>query len=155
MADRMMLVVIGALSFWVPTVLLEVLSKGRFSIPIANVLPVVCALCVYWLLRRGGHFRKFRFLPLYLLAGIYFLGPLATTIAGSAFGGGFTRFTAGGHDLLWLAVASFFPPLTMVLAGYNGTLFGLLGITVIFIVAAVRKKPSSPTLGDTPLRQHP
>jgi hypothetical protein len=82
MADRMMLAVFGALAFWTPVVLLEVLSNSKFSIAIANVLPVVCALCFYLLRRRRGHFQKVRFLPLYVLAGIYLFGPLSTTIAG-------------------------------------------------------------------------
>jgi hypothetical protein len=140
MADRIFLVVTGALAFWTPAVVLEVLSNGRFSITAVNVLPVLSALCVYWLLRHAEHFRMSRFMSVYLLAGVYLFGPLSTTIAGSAFGGGFTAFTSGGHDVLWLVVSSVFPPLTMALAGYNGTIFGLLGITVLFIAAAVARR---------------
>ena len=153
MTDRIIFVLAGGFAFWVPVVLLEGLSKGRYGITVANVLPVVCALCLYWFLRRG-HFRKLKGLPLYMLAGIYLLGPLSLTIAGSAFGGGFTQFT-GGHDALWLLLASVVPPLAMMLAGYNGTLLGLLVITVIFIVAALRKSQSPPALENPLPRQHP
>ncbi|HEX7422466.1 MAG TPA: hypothetical protein VF311_01075 [Terriglobales bacterium] len=141
MADRIISVLIGALAFWIPVLLLEGLSKGRYSITIVNVLPVVCAACLYWLLRRG-HFGKLKALSLYMLAGIYLLGPLSITIAGSAFGGGFTQLT-GRHDALWLVLASIVSPLAMVMAGYNGTIFGLLGITIIFILAAAMKSQTS------------
>jgi hypothetical protein len=147
MGSRIILMLTGAVAFWVPAVLLEVLSEGKFTIAIANIVPVVCSLCFYWLLRRGAHFRKLKSLPLYTLAGIYLLCPLSTTIAGSAFGGGFARFAAGGHDVLWLAIASFVPPLAMALAGYNGTVFGLLAITIILIAEAIRRSaPAEPDL---------
>ena len=152
MADRIILILVGGLAFWAPAVLLEILSKGRYSITIANLLPVVCVLCLYWLLRRG-HFRKLNGVPLYMLAGIYLLAPLSLTVAGSAFGGGFTQFT-GGHDVLWLLLASVVPPLAMILAGYNGTIFGLLAMTIIFIVAAIRNSQSSLFENPRP-RQHP
>lgn len=129
----------GALTFWTPVVLLEVLSKGRYSITVANVLAVVCSVCLYWLLSRGGYFRRIKFLSLYTLVGIYLLCPLSTTIAGSASGGGFSAFRVGGHDVLWLALAYIVPPLAMILAGYNGTLFSLLAITVIFVAVAIRR----------------
>ena len=32
---------------WLPVMLLESLSKGRYSIAIVNVLPVACAVCLY------------------------------------------------------------------------------------------------------------
>jgi len=142
MGDRIFLLLIGALGFWVPVVLLEILSRGRYSIAIANLLPVACATGALWLLCRA-RVGRVRTLPLYMLAGIYLLCPLAITIAGSAFGGGFAAF-AGGHDVWWLLLSSILPPLAMILAGYNGTIFGLLAITIILIAAAVWRNRSSP-----------
>lgn len=142
MRNRVALVLAGGLAFWAPVVLLEGLSGGKYSLIVANVLPVASSLCLYWLLRRG-RFSKVRAMPLYVLGGIYLLCPLSITVASSAFGGGFTQFT-GPHDTLWLLLASVVPPLGMLMAGYNGTLFGLLAVTVALVAAAIRGRRGRP-----------
>jgi hypothetical protein len=142
MMTRLALVLVGGLAFWMPAVLIEVLSNGNFSIRIANVVPLACALCVYWLLLRGS-FRRPRFLPLYLLAGIYLFGPLAITIATSVVRGTFAISPSLGHYLFVMTVISVIPPLTMLFVGNNGLIFALLGITVIFVTAAIWSGSSS------------
>lgn len=142
MADRIMIVLVGAAGFWIPVVLLETLSRGHYRISTVSVVPVVCTLGVLWLLRRV-RIERFRMLSLYMLAGIYLLCPLAIMIAGSSFGGGFAVST-GGHSILWLLLASIFPPLAWMLAGYNGTIFGLLAVTIVLVAVAMPKKRGAP-----------
>jgi hypothetical protein len=141
--DRLLIAVLGGLAFWMPAALIVWISKDSFSATLANVLSVICALYIYWLLQRPRHFQRVRLLPMYVLAGIYVLGPLIMTIANSAAKGGFASFPASARDLFWLGVLSAFPPLTVLFVGDSGMILGLLGVTGILIVAAVKHRPSS------------
>lgn len=137
MRNRVIVLLIGALAFWVPVALLESLSRGRYSIIAINALPVACTLLAYWLLRQ--RFEGLNTLALRMLAGIYLLGPLSISVAASAFSGGFTRMT-GAQDTLWLLLGSIVPPLMLMMAGYNGTIFGLTAVTIMFVLITIRKR---------------
>jgi len=148
MVDRLVAILLGGFAFWIPVILFDRVSKGMFSIAAVNTFPVACAVCSYWLVR-AQQWCRLRALPLYMLAGIYILGPLSMNIAASAFGGGFSRLWEK-HDVLWTLVASCVPPVAMIMAGYNGTIFGLLAITIIMIVAAARARREPPEGASSP-----
>jgi hypothetical protein len=141
--DRLLLVVLGGLAFWTPAALMVWISMDNFNITLANVLSVICALCVYWLLGRLQHFQRIRLLPMYVLTGIYVLGPVVMTMATSAAKGAFASFPESARDLLWLTVISVFPPLTVLFVGDSGMILALLGMTGILIVAAVKRRSPS------------
>lgn len=141
MAKRVLLLLIGGLGFWAPAVVFEILSRGRHGVVFANLAPVALTVVALSLLRRG-RLGALRTLPLWILAGIYLLCPLAVTTATSAFGGGFATFVA--DDVRWLLLASVFPPLGLVMAGYNGTLLGLLAETLILTAATIWPNKASP-----------
>ncbi len=135
--DRIVVVLMAGIGFWAPAVLLDVLSRGAYSIAAMSVLPLVCVLCLYWSLQRR-RFRKIRALALYMLAGIYLLAPLASTVAASASGGGFSQ-PFGAHDALMLLLFSIVPIFAMMVAVYNGTLVALFVITIIFVIEGCRR----------------
>ncbi len=144
MAVRVVVIALGGIAFWLPVALLAVLAGENVSLTLLNVSAVACAHCAYLLLARTTRLRKLRFLALYMLAGIYVLGPLAIATSSWAAGGG-TAFHAG-RDLLLLVVISLVPPLTMLMVGDSGLILALLAITGILIVAAVRRRGSPQTL---------
>jgi hypothetical protein len=137
MTDRITVVLIGAIGFWAPAVLLQILSRGAYSIASMSVLPLLCVLCLYWSLQRR-RFRETRALAFYMLWGIYLLGPLASTIATSASGGGFSQ-PFGLRDALMLLLFSIVPIFAMMVAVYNGTVVALFAITIIFIIEGCRR----------------
>jgi hypothetical protein len=137
MTDRIVAVLIGAIGFWAPVMLLEVLSRDAYSITVMNVLPLVCVLCLYWSLQRS-RFRKTGGLALYMLSGIYLLGPLASTIAASASGGGFSQHF-GSREALMLLLLSVVPIFAMMVAVYYGTVIALFVITIVFIFEGCRR----------------
>lgn len=138
MAVRVVVIALGGIAFWLPVALLAVLAGENVSLTLLNVSAVACALCAYLLLTRTTRLRKLRFLALYMLAGIYVLGPLAMATSSWATGGG-TVFHSG-RDLLLLAVVSLVPPLTMLLVGDCGLILALLAITGVLIFASTRRR---------------
>ena len=117
--------------------MLEIASKGEYNIAVVNVLPLVCALCLYWFLRKES-LGKIKALPFYLLLGTYLFCPLASTIAASASGGGFNQ-PFGPREALMLLLFSVVPIFAMMCAVYNGTLGALFAITIIFIIEGCRR----------------
>lgn len=87
MADRLTSVALGGAAFWLPAALL-VASKKDPNLIVGNILTVTCAPCAYWLLSRLTGLRELRFLALYMLAGIYLLGPLAMVTSSWIVNGG-------------------------------------------------------------------
>jgi len=140
MVDRIFLVVAGAFAFWVPAPLAAALLGRHLNFVLLNTLPVGCSLCLYMLLTRVRRLRNLRTLPIYMLLGTYLLGPLAIMLTSAAIQGGLVPFPASGRDLLSLIAISVFPPLTMLVAGNNGVILGLLAITAVFVVAAVVRR---------------
>lgn len=139
MVIRMMLIIAGGAAFWMPVAALIVFSKDDFRLTLANILPVVTSICLYWALVRAKRFREVKLLPLYMLAGIYVFGPVSITLATSAVKGGFPTLQVSGHDLYWLTLTSLIPPLTMLFVGDSGIILGMIGITILFIFASVKR----------------
>jgi len=133
---RIWLAVAGGFGFWLPVVLLGVLSRsGNFSIIAANTLPLGSVACVYLIFRRRYTVRR-RLLSLSLLAGIYAFGPLAIWLTWTSSGGGFGSFK-GPHDILWLLLFTVLPPFTLYLSTWNGTLVALLVVSSALVGIAM------------------
>lgn len=136
MASRLILILSGALAFWFPVVLYEVLAGYTSNIVVENVLPLALSPCTYWVLRK--RYGNLKAPSIYMLIGMYVFCPLSVTAASFAYRGRFhIPFT--GSDALWVIVSSIFPPLTLLWAGGIGAIFALLPITAIFILLAVPK----------------
>lgn len=62
---------VRALGFWIPLVLIEVLSEnGNFNLILANTLPLITVACVYWLMQKRQPGER-QALSVATLVGIY------------------------------------------------------------------------------------
>ncbi len=115
---------IGGLVFWAPTVTIELVTKRELPLPISSVVPLVSMLLGYLAIRRSAAVRA-RSLAIWMLAGIYMLGPVMMLIGWKDLGGSGIR----AFNITSLAVASIFPLMTLYMAGPDGTLFAVLLVT--------------------------
>ena len=126
----MVCVLVGGASFWTLTTVIEVLTRRELNLAVGTLVPLAGFLPAYFLVRQRSHLRN---TALWMLVGVFVLGPLYWMVGRTAFSGGFTQPT-GWESLLLLVVAFLFPPTMFVLAGYEGTLFALLLVTVLIPV---------------------
>ena len=124
---------LGAAAFWVPDALAH---AGRLSAPadviVFTLLGPACALGTYQWLRR-----RFPLLPtavpLWMLLGIWILGPLGIAIGLIPLGGTFlSPDRIGGFLWIWLL----FPMTTFVMSTYSGSLGGVILVTLLLLVVA-------------------
>lgn len=125
---RTLCLFLGGVSFWVPTTTVELATRHELNGIVGTLVPPAALLAAYLLLRR--HIRL-KSAALWMLAGTYLLGPLFMMVGWTALGGGFASSLNGRNDPAYLALACVFPPLTLVLAGYDGTLLGVLLVTLL------------------------
>lgn len=127
--------IVGALAFWLPVLAVELWHPYDYSVVLANVLPLVCMLLAYSLARRCRP--SVRGLAVWMMAGMYVLAPaLLSPVARATGGGGILTF-AGGSGILWFLAVSLFPPFTLVIVGYNGTIVGVLAATAALTAVAL------------------
>ncbi len=130
------LMLLGALSFWLPDVLLHAARgydfAGLDAIFLTIGLPLACLPAYLWAKRLYG--RSCLAAP-WMLLGVWLLGGLFMQVAASFSGGGFA--TGALSDLSVLLLLCFFPPATFMMATYDGSLFGLLLVTVLAVVVWV------------------
>ena len=127
----------GALLFWIPDILIHGLTGEKFDNIwlVTFVSPILSLLGYIWLaFRFPGELTGLQ--PGLTLLGIWCAGGIGTMLASSFAGGGF----AGANQ--WLGAAGIslmtivFPPLTFILATYDGTLFALLVISLLLSLEA-------------------
>ena len=146
MADRIkhraVIALLGAVSFWGPITLIELLAGADFfSLELSSVLPLTTLFLSYF--RSRQHYEHtVTSVSVWMLLGVYVLGPLFMAIAATPYEGGFSQFH-GWNQVKFLLLAMVFPPLTLVLSGYHGTIFGLLATTfvVCFVRLTLERKP--------------
>jgi hypothetical protein len=137
-------------AFWLPSIVLHAtrgyhFGAARFDMISVLILPIITSAIALELLVRSGcvSFRRGA-ITLWLLLGIWMLGPLSTTISSSFSGGGFTQ-PAG-----WVLVVAgivLFAPITFMTSTYDGTLGPLAVVTLWFCIAGLiglSKRSSEP-----------
>jgi len=117
----------GALSFWLPIILVFAIGRSNTSIVLANVLAVFAALFCYAGLRWRYHPGR---VALWMLVGVYVLGPILLSTATSFVNGGFSQIHSW-RDIAWLSLACVFPPLELLLVGTSGLWPSLLVVTAV------------------------
>lgn len=130
----------GAGCFWIPDIVLHALTRGSFSgihvLIISILLPI---LCIGWLLFycrwKDTAATPIR-LALAAVLGIWFLGPLATTISSTFSGGGFSRSVGTSLGLVGIGTI-LFPLYTFMMSTYDGTLGALAIVTISLPVVGV------------------
>ncbi|MBI4583093.1 MAG: hypothetical protein HY717_03610 [Planctomycetes bacterium] len=143
-------------SFWLPGIAIHAIRSDRFGCSAIDlvgvwILPVVASLVTLEALARRCSNRSSRgAIALWMLLGIWMLGPLGMMMGSSFSGGGFNQQGTGQLLLIGLV---FFVPITFMMSTYDGTLGALAVITVWFIVAAIvslshrwSEPPSAPSL---------
>ena len=125
------LLLVGAISFWLPDVIVHGLARYSFSrthvVALTAVLPF-CFTCAYAIVKRRYHTVN-AFVALPMLIGLWTCGGLFMTLGASFSGGGFAG-PGGLRETVLVILISFFPPITFIMATYDGTLFALLLATV-------------------------
>jgi hypothetical protein len=122
----------GAAAFWGPVAVYDLAVRGDIHPIIVTMIALVCPLIAYWWLSRS-RLQGLRALPLYMLLGIYLLGPLAFMLTMTALGGGFA--TAGSStldDVKMTIEMTVFPLAYLEIATYSATLGAWFLITFIF-----------------------
>jgi len=133
--------IVSGVTFWIPSVVIHAIRGMKFGGSILDIvaiclLPVLAAVVTLELidrLRMGGCRRGI--IAIWMLVGIWILGPLMMTVGTSFSGGGFARPDA--WHMLVLAVPLFLH-FTWMMSAYDGTLGALVIVTVWFIIAARR-----------------
>ncbi|HEX6533667.1 MAG TPA: hypothetical protein VF041_03665 [Gemmatimonadaceae bacterium] len=132
---------LGGVSFWAPVTLFELVTR-EFSLAVATLVPFAGELAIYLLAARRRR-SDAAGLALWMLAGIFLLGPLFMSIGAAAFGGGFA-LPLQWRDLAYLVLLSLFPPGALMLAGYEGVVFGMVLSCVAMLAAyASRRFPET------------
>jgi hypothetical protein len=126
--QRVDLILLGGAAFWVPTTAIELVTRQELNILIGTFLGPAALLSTYLglALWRRRDIRAY----LWMLIGLYSLGSWFMFIAFTRSGGGFAsihRFA----DVYILFLSTVVPILTLVFSGYDGTLCGVLLITVL------------------------
>lgn len=129
---RRLLCLLSGSLFWVPSVLVHALRRSRFgSHPVdllsVTILPVAVTAVVVWLLFRAFHpaLSQGGIVTLHVF-GIWLFGPVCMMAGASFSGGGFTLpgfFSPEAALLL-------FPPITFIMATYDGSLAALGLVTL-------------------------
>jgi hypothetical protein len=131
---RVLCLLAGGVSFWALTTLFELLARREPTLVGGTLIPP-CALGLAYLLARPR--LRLRYAALWMLAGVFLLGPCFWMVGRTAFGGGFAH-SVGYENARLLAEATLIPPVMLILAGYNGTLFGLLIAAILMPLAQWR-----------------
>jgi hypothetical protein len=133
--------IVSGVAFWIPSVVIHAIRGAKFggsiydviAIFLLPVLATVVTLEVLDKLRIGACRRGI--IAVWMLVGIWILGPLMMTVSASFSGGGFAR--PDTWRMLALAIPLFMH-FSWMMSAYDGTLGALVMVTVWFIIAARR-----------------
>lgn len=123
----------GALSFWLPVILVFAVERANASVLVTNLVAMIGFL-VCWAIRRWTYPQGRQ--SIWILLGLYFFGPILLSTATTFANGGFAQ-NHGWADIRWLLVASVFPPIQFLLAATSGLWPSLLIVTVVLIWLSV------------------
>ncbi len=125
----------GALFFWTPDIFIHAIKRYEFNNPI--LVSLVCPLTLiagYFIIAFFSSHRNSALHPALAIMGVWCTGGIATMIASSFAGAGFASpdgwLAAAGLSLFAVIV----PPLTFMMATYDGSLFALLGATLLMVL---------------------
>jgi hypothetical protein len=127
--------VYGALFFWTPDILIHAIKRYQFDNPI--LVSLACPLTLvsgYFIVAFFSAGEISTLHPALATIGIWCTGGFATMLASSFAGGGLANpdgwLVAVGISFLTVV----FPPLTLMLATYDGSLFALLVATLLMVI---------------------
>jgi len=123
---------LGGFIFWAPTVLLHWLRGYRFSgfdvLSLTILLPTTTVLLFVLGRKVSGTIANRLSDVLFLLLGIWLLGPLMMSVGATFSGGGFSKPDSWQFVLIGTTL---FPVFTFMMSAYDGTLGALLLTTAV------------------------
>ncbi len=126
----------GAVSFWLPIILVFAVERANTNMLIANLMGMVgFSLC--WAIRRWVYPQGRQ--SIWILVGLYFLGPVLLSTATTFANGGFAQIH-GWADVRWLLLACVFPPFQFLLAATSGLWPSLLIVTVFLVCTTAMER---------------
>ena len=125
--------VLGAVAFWVPSLAFYLKRANRFSgidvVILSALLPIITCCVLAIALARIRRDANRRVAVISAIAGVWIFGPLMMTIGWSSSGAGFSKPDGLAVALIGTAL---FPLMTLMMATYDGTLFGVI-LTSVFL----------------------
>lgn len=125
------LAAIGALSFWLPDLLLHCLIrmyKGIDSFWILTLTLPATFAAAYIFTGRPAEKKGFKHVGVAMVLGVWATGGIFILFEWSLLGG--PAFSGGFQNKLMVVLLSVFPPVTFFYSAYDGSLLGLLLLTV-------------------------
>lgn len=123
--------VLGALLFWLPSIIVHMLAGERFSgkhvLILSLLLPTLTLSLLILTALYEMEITRHKLSLLVVMFGIWFFAPLCISISSTFAGGGLAE--AEGW-LLALVGTLLFPIFTLLLSTYDGTLFAVLLTTL-------------------------
>jgi hypothetical protein len=126
----------GAAGYWFPVILVFAVQRRNTNVLIANLMAML-GFSFCWAIRRWFHLQGRE--TIWILLGLYFLGPILLSTATTFADGGFARIH-GWTDIRWLLLACAFPPLQFLLAATAGLWPSLLIVTTILGGSSVMER---------------
>ncbi len=135
MRERLYWIVVGGLSFWLPTIVVSVALHQNLNLWMLNVVPlagVALLGAASWV-----HAKR---LPKWewILAGIWVLGPVSMLLP-SVFFQALSSPNIPG-ERTWMILFCLFPPMTLWMAVLNGMIFSVLFVTVVLPCLAMCRR---------------
>ena len=150
-------ILVGALSFWFPDVIYHYLLKAELTrvaiLELTFLMPLVTAIC--WLAIRTWKKRSEarREMAIFMLLGIWLLGPLMITL-GTTFAG--AGFKAGLISVVIVFIGTLvFPLYTSIMSGLDLTIPPLAFVTLFLVSIHFWEKRHSAIKSDTRLDRTP
>ena len=137
---------LGGLAFWMPDFLYHYFARSEPTTTAIWVLTVTMpsALVFVYCIGRDNNENKARSRAISMLLGIWFLGPTIIMLGQTFEGAGFRNV----QPLFYWAVATVFPPLTLLMAGFDLSVFALLlaSVSLALMYWLLEQRRKQPTL---------
>jgi len=122
---------IGAFSFWFPDLVIHVLARMYAAVNqawyIMFALPVTFAIA-YFVARGAAEIKGFRHAGVAMFLGVWCTGGLFIMFEWSVVGG--PPWPDGMQNVMMWAIMCLFPPVTAFMSAYDGSLPGLVLLTI-------------------------
>jgi hypothetical protein len=136
MIRRVLWAIGGAISFWLPIILVFAVERTNTNVLIPNLMGMLgFSLC--WAIRRWVYPQERP--SIWMLVGLYCFGPVLLSTATTFANGGFAQIH-GWTDVRWLLFACVFPPFQFLLAATSGLWPSLLIVTAFLVCTTAMER---------------
>jgi hypothetical protein len=125
-------ILLGGIAFWAPVSSIEFVTRHELNLVLGSLLPPATLLACYGLIGLKQKLLS-RATSLWMLLGVYMLGPLFMMISATPVQGGFSQFH-GWSAIAYLLFCTVVPVMTLMLSGYDKTILGVIVATVLMLL---------------------